>query len=133
MARTEGKFPIRRPHARPNPRPVAAGPPVELLIETVGAQGDGVARGGAFVPLTLPGERVMASVAGGRGELAEVLTASHDRVEPPCPHFGVCGGCALQHWAHGPYLAWKVEQIRLSLARERIETDVLAPFHVAPG
>jgi 23S rRNA (uracil1939-C5)-methyltransferase len=83
--------------------------------------------------LTLPGERVLAQVAGERGELIEVLEASPDRVPPPCVHFGDCGGCALQHWRREPYLAWKAEQIRLALARERIETDILPPFAAAPG
>ena len=105
---------------------------VELTIDTVGAQGDGVS-GRVFVPLTLPGERVRAHVEGDRAEALEILQASPDRVTPPCPHFGDCGGCALQHWADGPYLAWKVEQIRQALARERIETEILAPFAAPPG
>jgi 23S rRNA (uracil1939-C5)-methyltransferase len=104
----------------------------ELEIERVGAQGDGVADG-VFVPLTLPGERVRARVEGDRGELLEVLRASPERIAPVSPHYGECGGCSLQHWAHGPYLAWKVEQLRLTLARERIETEILAPFAAQPG
>jgi 23S rRNA (uracil1939-C5)-methyltransferase len=105
---------------------------VELTIERIGAQGDGVA-GGVFTPLTLPGERVRARVAQGRGELEAILRPSPDRATPPCPHFGDCGGCALQHWAPAPYLAWKAEQIRLALARERIETDILPPFAAPPA
>jgi 23S rRNA (uracil1939-C5)-methyltransferase len=105
---------------------------VELTIETLGAQGDGIA-GGVFAPLTLPGERVLARLAGDRSEMTRILERSPDRVTPPCPHFGDCGGCALQHWASGPYLAWKVEQIRLALARVRIETDIRAPFAAPPG
>ncbi len=132
MASAEGKFRIRRPNTRPNPRPVAAGPPVEIRIETVGAQGDGVAAHGVFAPLTLPGELVLATVSGGRGEVLQVIEPSPQRVEPPCPHFGVCGGCALQHWDPAPYLDWKVEQIRLALGRERIETELLSPFAVPP-
>src|SRR5580698_3309727 len=104
----------------------------ELTVGSIGAQGDGLAPG-VFVPLTLPGERVRASVAGDRAELLEVLTPSADRVSPPCPHFGECGGCALQHWRAQPYLDWKVEQIRLALGRVRIETDILPPFVAAPG
>ena len=105
----------------------------ELLIDQVGAQGDGLAAGPIYAPLTLPGERVLAQVSGERAEVSEILQASADRVAAPCPQFGECGGCALQHWAPAPYLAWKSEQIRLSLGRERIETEILAPFAAAPG
>jgi 23S rRNA (uracil1939-C5)-methyltransferase len=54
-------------------------------------------------------------------------------VDPTCPHFGACGGCALQHWDHAPYLAWKVERLRGTLARQHIETEILAPFAAGPG
>jgi 23S rRNA (uracil1939-C5)-methyltransferase len=37
----------------------------------------------------------------------KVETASAERVAPICPHFGICGGCALQHWQAAPYRAWK--------------------------
>ncbi len=120
---------------RPRRQPTAA--PItetrELAIGTIGAQGDGVAPGPVFVPMTLPGEQVRARVTGERGDLIEVLAPSFDRVAAPCRHFGDCGGCALQHWRGAPYLAWKVEQIRLALARERIETEILAPFAARPG
>ena len=65
---------------------------------------------------------------GDRAEVALIVAPSPDRVAPPCPHFGDCGGCALQHWAPAPYLAWKAEQVRLALARERIETEILPTF-----
>jgi 23S rRNA (uracil1939-C5)-methyltransferase len=104
----------------------------DLTIERVGAQGDGVTIGHLFAPLTLPGEVVRASVHGERLEVVERLTSSPDRIAPICPHFGDCGGCALQHWDHAPYLAWKREQIIVALGRERIETEVLAPFASPP-
>jgi 23S rRNA (uracil1939-C5)-methyltransferase len=104
----------------------------ELRIEAVGAQGDGLAQG-AFIPLTLPGELVTAQMSGSRGELIDVLEASADRVAPPCPHFGVCGGCALQHWAIEPYLDWKREQIRIQLGREGLETEILPTFASPPA
>lgn len=122
----------RRPQPRPDPRPLP-GPPVELVIESVGGEGDGVAAGPVFVPFSLPGERVRAQGAGDRRELLEVLAASAERVEPPCPHFFACGGCALQHWAHDPYLDWKVSRLVGTLARHRIETEVLPAFAAAPG
>jgi 23S rRNA (uracil1939-C5)-methyltransferase len=114
------------------PQPQITGDVRELLIERVGARGDGVAAGPTFVPLTLPGERVRASVTGDRAEFTEVLQASPERIAPPCPHFGDCGGCALQHWAPAPYLAWKAEQVRAALASVRIETDILPPFASPP-
>jgi 23S rRNA (uracil1939-C5)-methyltransferase len=106
---------------------------MELSIQAVGHQGDGVAAGPVFVPLTLPGERVLAAIQGERGELEQVWEASAERVTPPCPHFGACGGCALQHWDHTPYLAWKVEQVRHILSREGIETEFAPAFAARPG
>src|SRR4051794_18155158 len=88
-----------RKDRRPAP-PREAGPQVELRIEQMGGEGDGLAQGPAFVPFTLPGETVLARGGGERRELVEVLSPSAERVAPPCPHFGACGGCALQHWAH---------------------------------
>jgi len=119
-----------RPDLRPKP---ASGPPVEVLIESIGGEGDGVAAGPVFAPFTLPGERVLVAGSGERRELVEVLTPSAARVVPPCPHFGACGGCALQHWDHAPYLAWKIERLRGTLAKQRVETDILAPFAAQPG
>jgi 23S rRNA (uracil1939-C5)-methyltransferase len=121
------KAPQSRRQSHPSPTAV----PVELLVETMGAHGDGIAAGPVYVPLTLPGERVRAAVQGERGELEAVLQPSPERVAPPCPHFGACGGCALQHWAHAPYLAWKIDQVRRTLARERLET-AFAPAYAAP-
>jgi 23S rRNA (uracil1939-C5)-methyltransferase len=106
---------------------------MELDIAAVGHQGDGLAPGPVYAPLTLAGERVAALVQGDRAEVEAVLVASPERVAPPCPHFGACGGCALQHWDHGPYLAWKVEQVRQVLGRERIETEFAPAFAARPG
>ncbi len=120
-----------RPHrARPTEAP--SGPPVEVLIEAVGGEGDGIAAGPLYAPFTLPGERVRLAAGPQRREVEAILEASLQRVAPPCPHFGVCGGCALQHWEHEAYLAWKVERLIGTLARERIETQVLPAFAAQP-
>lgn len=131
---------MRPQRRRPKPRPQSAapsgpptGPVVELTIDTVGGEGDGMAVGPVFVPFTLPGERVMAQGNGERRDLIEVLAPSADRIAPVCPHFTVCGGCALQHWSHAPYLAWKVERMVGTLARERVEAEILPPFAADPG
>ena len=107
--------------------------PEQVEIESVGARGDGMAAGPLYVPFTLPGERVSVRAHGERAELVDVTRPSPERVEPPCPHFFVCGGCALQHWAHPPYLAWKAELVRQALARERLETEILPPFAAPPA
>ena len=104
-----------------------------LEISRVGGQGDGIAQtptGPVFVPLTLPGETVRAEVRDGRAEHVEIVTASPDRIAPVSPQYGDCGGCSLQHWASGPYLEWKREQVRLALGREAIETEIEATVAV---
>ncbi len=104
----------------------------DIEITRIGAQGDGIGER-TFVPLTLPGETVRARIDGERGEVEALLTESPDRVTPACPHFGVCGGCALQHWAPEPYLAWKRERVIEALSREGLETEVLATFASPPA
>jgi 23S rRNA (uracil1939-C5)-methyltransferase len=107
-----------------------------LKIARMAGQGDGVAEtpaGPVFAPLTLPGETVCGEVRDGRMEAPEILEASPERVAPVSPHYGDCGGCSLQHWASGPYLDWKRDQVVGALARERIETDVEATVPVPAG
>lgn len=71
----------------------------------------------------LPGERVRAEVVQERATLAharvvEVLEASPDRVEPPCPeHARGCGGCDLQHAATGAQPGFKADVVRDALDR----------------
>jgi 23S rRNA (uracil1939-C5)-methyltransferase len=84
-----------------------------LLIDHLGHLGDGVAvasSGTVYVPGALPGETVdVEDVAGhaGRLRLVQIVSASSERISPICPHFGVCGGCAVQHWDAECYRAWK--------------------------
>lgn len=107
-----------------------------LKIVRMAGQGDGVAdtpTGPVFAPLTLPGETVRAEVKDGRAEAIEIVEASPDRIAPVSPQYGDCGGCSLQHWAIGPYLDWKREQVRLALAREAIETEIEATVAVPMG
>ena len=76
-------------------------------------RGDGVAdtpAGPLFVPYTLPGETVEVERVPGhpdRRHLLRVENASPERIEPFCPHFGICGGCAIQHWQPDRYRDWK--------------------------
>ncbi len=84
-------------------------------IEALSHDGRGVARvegKTVFMELALPGEQVLFRYLHRRksfdeGVAVEVVKASPDRVEPRCPVFGRCGGCALQHMAHGAQLELK--------------------------
>jgi len=76
----------------------------------------------AFVHGALPGEEVRFQYTRkGRdfdeGEVLEVLRASPDRVSPRCPHFGVCGGCAMQHLAPEAQVAAKQRVLLGTLER----------------
>jgi 23S rRNA (uracil1939-C5)-methyltransferase len=115
---------------------------VTLDILEMGARGDGIAEKGGeryFVPFTLPGETVEAEPLERRGEgmaarLIEVLAPSRHRQTPPCAHFTVCGGCALQHWRRDAYTAWKVSLIERALKQRGVETpDFEAPMVGLPA
>lgn len=101
-----------------------------LTIAEIGHRGDGVAytpKGAVFVPYTLPGETVLVEAAPGaldRRKPVSILTANSQRVAPICPHFGNCGGCALQHWATDAYRAWKRDLVVVALAHTGINAPV---------
>lgn len=77
--------------------------------------------GPVHVPFTLPGETVRVRREGTRARLLEMLTSSPDRVEPACPHFGTCGGCALQHMDQAAILDWKRQQVVAAFAARGLE------------
>ena len=52
-----------------------------------------------------------------RRRLVRVERASPERIAPFCPHFGVCGGCAIQHWESERYRAWKRHIVVETLAQ----------------
>lgn len=109
---------------------------VTLAIARLGAQGDGLAdtpTGAVYVPLALPGERVVADVDGGRGRLVEVIHASAARLVPTCRHFGACGGCAAQHMGEQIYRDWKREQVRAAFAHRGLDIVVEDIVAVPPG
>lgn len=124
--------------------PTPALPPAcETVVERLGAEGDGVAvhpESGAalFLPFTLPGERVLATMTHKRGDgwagIAQVLEPSPARAEAPCPHFTACGGCTVQHLDDGAYVAWKTGLLAASLARAGFGDVPLAPMvRTQPG
>lgn len=80
------------------------------------------------VPYTLPGEKIHLRAQGNKGRLLELIEPSKDRAEPFCPHFGTCGGCALQHANDKAYEAFKTDVIATNLTRH----NVTAPKIEAP-
>ena len=127
--------------AKPRPKAVAALPrTLELTIDSVGGRGDGVARHGGeqvFVPGTIPGERVVVKVDGRRGDglsasLLQILTPAEGRQEPPCPHYGICGGCSLQHMTQPVYETWKRGQLVEAMSRAGFGEDAPDDVLLAP-
>jgi 23S rRNA (uracil1939-C5)-methyltransferase len=91
---------------------------VTATITSLGHRGEGIAEidgSRIFVPLALPGETVTVTVAGDRGTLVELVTPAANRAEPFCPHFGVCGGCQLQHLDRASYEAFKIGLVETPL------------------
>jgi 23S rRNA (uracil1939-C5)-methyltransferase len=115
---------------------------LEVTVDSLGAKGDGLATVEGrplFLAQTVPGDRVLARVTGERGggfkgAIIELLEEGPNRAAPPCPFFGPCGGCALQHLADDSYATWKQDQLAVTLARRNLEPEALHPMHrVAPG
>lgn len=100
----------------------------EIEIDRLGSQGEGVGHmegQPAYIPGTLPGERVrLGDDWTDHQPAAALVRSSGDRVTPLCRHFGVCGGCQLQHLASTAYLDWKRQLV--------LEAFASRGLHVAP-
>ena len=109
---------------------------VELAVDDLAFGGEGVGRADGYVVFVrggLPGDRLRVRVTEARARYARavidtVLAPSPDRVEAPCPYFGRCGGCRLQHLAYPAQLAFKEKQVRDCLTR----LGGLPPFDLRP-
>lgn len=108
---------------------------IELVISHLGGMGDGVAHVEGmpvFVPFTAPGDRVrvrVESVTGDhiRASLQAVLQVGMGRQPAECPHFGVCGGCSLQHLTPQFYLAFKRDRLLQAVAQAGYTDAQVAP------
>ena len=102
-----------------------------LAIARMGKFGDGICEtpnGALYIPYALPGETVTVEQWPGhpdRRHLVGVEIASPERVAAICPHFGVCGGCLLQHWDLASYREWKRALVIEALARAGLDAPVL--------
>jgi len=114
---------------------------MRVQIEKLVYGGEGLAHAdgeAVFVPFVLPGEEV--EIEAGerkkkfvRGRLTRVVTASPERVDAQCPHFGVCGGCDYQHISYEAQLHYKEQILRETLWRlGRIDWKGAITVHASP-
>lgn len=107
-----------------------------LRITRLGHSGDGVVEtptGPIYVPFALPGETIHALREGRRATLVDIVAASQERVAPPCPHFGDCGGCALQHWHGDAYRRWKRDLVATAFELRGINAPVAELVGCSPA
>jgi 23S rRNA (uracil1939-C5)-methyltransferase len=125
---------------RGKPRPSGA----ELTAEVadLSQEGRGIARIDGkvtFIRGALPGERVRYRLyrrgkQADEGELGAIEQASAERVEPRCKHFGVCGGCSLQHLSAAGQVQFKQKQLLDALERiGKVRPDQVAPAITGSG
>jgi 23S rRNA (uracil1939-C5)-methyltransferase len=109
---------------------------MKLEIEALDAAGRGVARNAGkvvFVEGALAGELVEARLLEAkpkfdRARVTAILRASASRRAPPCPHFGVCGGCVTQHVDFRTQVAAKQRWLEDNLARiGKVRADTMLP------
>jgi len=119
--------------------PHPAAPPVVVAIGSLDQEGRGIARvdgKAVFVEGALPGEIVSITTLKRKPtyEIARadaIMKANPARVEPRCPHFGICGGCSMQHFDAGAQVAAKqrtLEDALWHLGRVR-PAQLLPPIH----
>ena len=91
-----------------------------------------------FVSLAAPGDTVQVKIDRSSGKVAfasivQIVKPSPVRVEPPCPYFGLCGGCDFQQLTYEAQLEAKVEIIRDCLHRiGKIDTPLEIRMHASP-
>ena len=116
--------------------------PEALLIESVDHEARGVARHEGkviFVDGALPGERVIASPYRRRAkfdnaQISSIVAASPARVTPRCAHYGICGGCSMQHADLATQVAIKQRVLEDNLAHiGRVVPEVMLRPIVGPA
>ncbi|MBP1850360.1 class I SAM-dependent RNA methyltransferase [Rhizobium halophytocola] len=113
-----------------------------LQIDSLGAQGDGVAHpegATVFVPFTLPKEEAKVARVKDQATLISLMSAAPERIKPVCRHFGpdgdggTCGGCSLQHAGDALYHPFKRDLVVQALKSKGIEAEVAPLMTAAPG
>jgi len=116
-------------------------PPLEVIVERLGARGDGIATletgDRAYIPFAAPGDRLKVRVGRKRGDgriahIIDVLEPGDGRVDPPCRHFSRCGGCSLQHLSEESLGGLKSGILEQALGQHGIQNFELAPTVTVP-
>jgi len=121
---------------------------MKLQIEKAIYGGNGLARLPAdegahagkavFVPFTLPGEIIEATLEEDHGGYATaradaIIDAAPGRNQPRCPYFGDCGGCQYQHAIYPLQLEMKLDILRETLTRAGVrDFPPITPVHADP-
>jgi len=106
------------------------GSQVQVRIEKMTVGGAGLARHGGlvvFVDYAAPGDELLVEIVEHKknlayGRLVTILKPGASRVAPPCPHFGICGGCSWQHIDQAEQLRQKELLLRDSLKGLRLSS-----------
>ncbi|WP_293700802.1 MULTISPECIES: class I SAM-dependent RNA methyltransferase [unclassified Sphingopyxis] len=93
------------------------------LIERIAARGDGVTGDGRHVAGGVPGDRVRDD---------GIIIPGPNRAEPPCRHFGKCGGCELQHVAEPALADFVRDRVVGALAGQDVPVDEVLPALLSP-
>jgi 23S rRNA (uracil1939-C5)-methyltransferase len=104
----------------------------EYRITRLGHQGDGIAAGPVFAPMTLPGEVVTGTQNGDRLSEVRIVKPSADRVSPVCRHYKACGGCQVMHASDAFVAGWKTDVVRAALTAQGIEAE-FRPILTSPS
>lgn len=93
-------------------------------VASLGTGGDGVTDDGIFVPFATPGDVLDIESDGRHGTIDKIFEPSPLRIDPVCPHFGICGACQVQHVGAETYRAWKRNLVVRALEQAGIDAPV---------
>lgn len=131
----DNKERVGAPHGAPN---LGKNTECDITIDALTHEGRGVGTlpngKRCFVAHALPGEQVHIRIVEDKrnvavGELIGLLSESPDRITPVCPHFGVCGGCDLQHMSPAAQIKMKEAHVLEQL----LHFGETVPDEVAPA
>ncbi len=137
--------PVRRRRGRHQDRSKKVQLPKELrevTIYSVGAKGDGLGKDinglDYYVPFSCDGDVVKLRITDKRqdsftGEIVELITQGPEHIAAPCPSYGRCGGCNLQHLSPEAYEHWTKQKVKDILKRNQISTELSPPALIKAG